>query len=170
MLTLILLRHGKAAAESSGSDRDRALTGRGRRDARDAGARLGALGLNPGLVLVSTAVRTRQTAEHALADLAGVGETRFEDQLYGASESSLLATLRAEGGAASPVLVIGHNPGLGELARSLVREADPIELADLRQRFPTSTMAILDFDLASWATLDRRSGTLRAFILPDNPE
>ena len=84
MRTLILLRHAKAVrAHEAPDDKSRALTGRGRREAAQAGLAMEDAGLKPGLALVSTSARTRETAEQALTNFKL--ETRFEDALYHAA-------------------------------------------------------------------------------------
>jgi phosphohistidine phosphatase len=145
MRTLILLRHAKAvSAHEAESDRVRGLTGRGRREAALAGAAMKEAGLKPALALVSTAQRTRETAEHALAGFAL--ETRFDDALYHASPEATWNVFK-KGGAESAVIV-GHNPGLAELAAMLVRQAhDNSKLArEVAGHFPTAAFVAFTVD------------------------
>jgi phosphohistidine phosphatase len=75
--TLILLRHAKSAWPEGVADQRRPLAGRGQRDAPAAGRWLGAAGYLPGLVLCSTAQRTRETWQLAGAGLmAALAEGR----------------------------------------------------------------------------------------------
>ena len=84
MRTLILMRHAKAVKGSEApSDEARGLSPRGRRDASAAGAALSEQGLKPALALISTSVRTRETADVALAGMAVA--TQFEKALYHAA-------------------------------------------------------------------------------------
>lgn len=143
MRTLILLRHAKAVrAHEADSDEARGLTGRGRRDAAAAGAAIGSAGLTPSLALVSTAERTRQTAEHALT--AFDIETRFEDALYHAAPESIWDAFIASD--AESVVIVGHNPGIGELASMLVHQAhDGSKLArEFSGHFPTAAFAAFE--------------------------
>ena len=143
MRTLILLRHAKAVrAHEADSDEARGLTGRGRRDAAAAGAAMAEAGLKPALALVSTAERTRETAEHGLAAFAP--ETRFEDALYHAAPESLWDAFTASD--AESVVIVGHNPGIGDLVSMLVHQAhDGSKLArDLSGHFPTCAFAAFE--------------------------
>lgn len=143
MRTLILLRHAKAVrAHEADSDDERGLTGRGRRDAAAAGAAIASAGLKPTLALVSTAERTRETADFGLA---GFGlETRFEDALYHAAPESIWDAFSASD--AECVVIVGHNPGLGDLVSKLVHQAhDGSTLArEFSGNFPTAAFAVFE--------------------------
>jgi len=118
MRTLILLRHGKAVREHEApTDRERVLTDRGRRDAAEAGARIAAARLQPTLALASPAARTRETAACALSALPGLA-VEFLDPLYMATAETIWALF--ENATADSVLIVGHNPGLSDLAALLV--------------------------------------------------
>ena len=143
MRTLILMRHAKAArAHEAPSDEARGLTERGRRDAEAAGAALAEAGLAPALALISSALRTRETAAHALKHFAV--ETRFEAALYNAAPEGVWDAFSASDAAC--VIVIGHNPGLGELASLLIRQAhDGSKLArEFAGNFPTAAFAAFE--------------------------
>lgn len=143
MRTLILLRHAKAVrAHEAESDETRGLTGRGQRDAAAAGAAMEEAGLKPTLALVSSSTRTRETAEFGLANL-GV-ETRIEDALYHASTEGIWDAFSASD--AESVVVVGHNPGIGELVSSLVNQAhDGSKLArEFSGHFPTAAFAAFE--------------------------
>ncbi|MES1199366.1 MAG: histidine phosphatase family protein [Pseudomonadota bacterium] len=120
MRTLILLRHAKAVrAHEAPNDEARGLTARGERDAGAAGAAMEDLRLKPTLALVSPAIRTRQTAARALQNQKL--ETRFDEALYHASPEGIWDAFSSD--EAESVIVIGHNPGLGELASILIAQA-----------------------------------------------
>lgn len=143
MRTLILFRHAKAVkAHEAPSDKARPLSGRGRREAALAGAVMEDEGLRPTLALVSTSVRTRETAEHGLANFKL--ETRFEDALYHASTEGLWDAFAASD--AESVVLVGHNPGIGELVSLLLREAhDGSRTArDFSGHFPTAAFAAFE--------------------------
>ena len=148
MRTLILMRHAKAArAHEAPRDEARGLTERGRRDAEAAGAALAEAGLAPALALISSALRTRETAAHALKGLVFghfAMETRFEDALYNAAPEGVWDAFSAS--EAACVIVIGHNPGLGELASHLIRQAhDGSKLArEFAGNFPTAAFAAFE--------------------------
>ncbi len=143
---LILLRHGKAEADApSGEDVDRALTGRGRQDAALVARALAQAGLVPDLVLVSPALRTLQTWE-AAAPFFPEARVERAPVLYAIGASEILALARAEGAGAKAVMIVGHNPGLGELAAWLANDGPaPVEVRQrLTQGFPTGAAAVAD--------------------------
>lgn len=143
MRTLILMRHAKAVRPAEAeSDKARGLTSRGRRDAAAAGAAMEDAGLKPQTALVSTAERTRETAAHGLQNFRL--ETRYEEALYHASPDSLWDAFSADD--ADSVVIVGHNPGVGELVSMLVAQAhDGSKLArDFSGHFPTAAFAAFE--------------------------
>lgn len=143
MRTLILFRHAKAVrAHEATSDEARGLTGRGRRDAAAAGAAMEDAGLKPKLALISSSTRTRETAEYGLQNFAL--ESRFEDALYHAASEGLWDAFSASD--AETVVIVGHNPGIGELVSTLVHQAhDGSKMArDLSGHFPTAAFAAFE--------------------------
>jgi phosphohistidine phosphatase len=174
MHQLLLLRHAKSSRDDpSLPDRERPLNKRGRRAAGAMRQAMQELGLNPDLVLVSPAKRTQET----LARLEPWDETPLIDSLdalYLASARQLLAVLRGVAETVRSVLLIGHNPGMHDLAKLLVGArsmAHPDEAAGrLAAGFPTSALA--EFAIAgTWQQLDTGGGRLLRFIAPrDLPE
>lgn len=117
MRELILLRHAHAESSAPGQDdRARALSPTGLDEAKAAGDWLRAHGLMPDRALYSPAVRTRQTLE-ALGDI-GCADLREEEAIYDASPGTLIALADAHGDARR-LLLVGHNPGLEQLAALL---------------------------------------------------
>jgi phosphohistidine phosphatase len=159
--SLWLLRHGQAElATSSSGDHERRLSPRGRRDATAVGACLRQSGALPVLVLCSGAVRTVETLE--LLALGDRAEVMVEEALYGASTSELIDRLRGVSETVSSVLVIGHNPTIGELAQMLSGEA-----GNVVQRYPTAALSELECRIVTWGALGPGSATLRRFLVPD---
>jgi phosphohistidine phosphatase len=151
---LILLRHAKAEAEApSGDDFDRPLAPRGEREAKVMAEHLAALGERPDVALVSPALRTRQTWEAVRAAIPG-GEVRFDRGLYNADAQALrrLAEQAGEG----TVLVVGHNPGLQELAVRLLTEARAPNaiIARAAHAFPPASVAVFEIDPEGRPTAD----------------
>ena len=161
---LLLLRHAKAVATSyeilDGSDHSRALAERGRLDAAAMGQQLRRRSLIPALALVSTTLRTRETLD-LLGPFPG-GEPRrmFLDALYLADTATLLDVLRQRGGAADSILLIGHNPGMHELALEFAPE-DP----RLEQGFATCTLALFAVE-GEWAGLAAGQVSLLELLRP----
>ena len=144
MVTLALLRHAKAVKDDGGGDHARRLSPAGRADAAAVGTWLRGTLTEPVLVLASDARRTRETTELAFpAPRHGI-ELRWEQDLYGASPQDLVARIRALDQDGTVVL-IGYNPGIGELAHRLAGAGDDAECRRLREGFPTSACAVLRF-------------------------
>lgn len=144
---LILLRHGKAEADApSGQDFDRALTDRGRRDTALVARALAEAGVTPDLVLVSPAARTLQTWE-AAAPFFPNAEVEQALALYNISPDEIMLLAKNDGEQARTVMVVGHNPGLGQLTHVLARQMQmsPETRAGLAQGFPTGAAAAIDF-------------------------
>ena len=166
MLTLILLRHAKAELGSMTlPDDERALAPRGRKDAPRIGAFLTSAHLIPDLVLCSTAQRARETWALVAPALAAV-DMQFESQIYEASSVRLLAIVRRTPPPVSRLMLVGHNPGLEDLAHDLVQEGDPTAMARLDRKFPTSGLAVLTWPHDTWAQITPRSARLATFTAP----
>lgn len=153
---LILFRHAKAESEApSGDDFDRPLAPRGRREAGEMGAQLAGLGCKPDLVLVSPALRTRETWEIAQPFLPAA-EVRLEPSLYNAEAAAIRALAAESGHGRGTVVVVGHNPGLQELAVRLMRDgASPATfLARAQRDFPPAALALFDVDAEGRAQAD----------------
>ncbi|HVB17522.1 MAG TPA: histidine phosphatase family protein [Stellaceae bacterium] len=165
MHQLHLLRHAKSRRDGEVEDRQRPLNRRGREEAHRIGETLPA-SLGPlDLVLCSPALRTRETAELVLAAYGSPPHILFEDELYLAGEAALLRRLRRLPDAASEVLVIGHNPGLHELALALAAADSPRYRALVAGKFPTTARASVAID-GSWASLGRTPHRLIDYVTP----
>ena len=170
MRQLLLLRHAKSSWDDPKlPDHARPLNPRGRRAAESVREVLAGLELRPDLVLVSSARRTLQTVE-ALEPWDQAPAVEPLDALYLASAPDLLATLQQGAREAECVLLVGHNPGLHDLALLLSGPgSDPAELARLEEAFPTASLAVLQI-ASPWQTLAPAGGTLRRFVRPaDSP-
>lgn len=163
---LFLLRHAKSSwADPSLADADRPLASRGRRALQDLQRHLWASEARVGLVLCSPALRTRETWEGVRAGLHGHAEERFEPGVYEASRIDLLCLIRAVAESESSVLIIGHNPGIGELADGLVGSGEPTARNRLREGFPTGGLAKLLVPKA-WGELDWGDAYLEFYVRP----
>lgn len=159
---LILLRHAKSDWPDV-ADHERPLAKRGRRDAPAVGHWLAASGYLPGSVICSTALRARQTWELARSRmLSGVSPVvRYEPRVYGATVLGLLMLVREFDPAWRTAMIVGHNPGLAELAVGL---ANP-DSGAVPHAFPTAAVAVLRL-LGSWAETAPGEATLLAFTVP----
>jgi phosphohistidine phosphatase len=161
--TLALLRHAKSDwGDASLPDHDRPLAKRGRKAAELVGEHLRTAGPSPDLVLCSPARRTRQTVERMR--LRGV-EVRFVDRLYAASHEEILACVRDADPDSAAVLVVGHNPGLQDLAVELAGPDLGEQAVRLRERFPTGALAVFEID-GPWAALAPGRARLRSYTIP----
>ncbi|MGD0633745.1 MAG: histidine phosphatase family protein [Beijerinckiaceae bacterium] len=166
MLTLILLRHAKAVPHG-GDDFARELTDKGHKDAGRTGAFLLVNDLLPDLALVSPAARTRQTFED-LAVASRPIRVHYEDDLYNAGAGELRERLRHAGSKVNTLLIVGHNPGIVELALKLGRDGDIKDLEAMRARFPPSSFAIIEFRAENWEDAAASGGQLVQFVTPDD--
>lgn len=169
---LLVVRHAKADYPDGVSDHDRPLAERGQRDA----AALGEWMLNermvPDVVLCSTALRATETwrlASVALQDAQGVDAPQLytEAALYDADPDTLLTALRELGGDAHTLALIGHEPGLSMLARTLAdpETSDPDELTGLGDKFPTAAAVVLR-SRADWADIAFGALVLTRVVVP----
>jgi phosphohistidine phosphatase len=157
---LHLLRHTKSSWEDPGlADHDRPLAPRGRRTAARIGRHLRDHGVDPALVLCSSARRARETL--ALLELAS--PVSVEAGLYGASTRGLLERIRRVPAGLPSLLVIGHNPEIESLAIEIAAEG--ALRMQLYAKFPTGALATLEFD-RDWADLAWGGARLTAFVRP----
>jgi phosphohistidine phosphatase len=166
--TLLLLRHAKSSwSDPALADHDRPLAPRGRRAARLIASHLLAEKIHPALVLCSSARRTRDTLAALRPSLdETTTEVRIEDRLYGASVTEILALLRTVDPAVPSVMVIGHNPGLEDLALALAGDGAEDAVRQLQSKFPTGALATLDVRSAAWEQLAFGDAFLRSVVLP----
>ncbi|MBR9842681.1 MAG: histidine phosphatase family protein [Rhodobacteraceae bacterium] len=157
-LKLILSRHAKSSWKHGDlSDHDRPLNKRGRASAEAIGHWLRKKGFSPDTVLSSTSERTRETY-----DLMGFeAKPDFTRSLYLASAPVMLDTLRKASG--ETVLMLGHNPGTGEMAERLAKKLPK------HSRFldyPTCATTVFEFQAESWADVRFGEGKVLAFTVP----
>ena len=161
----MLLRHGKSSwSDSTLPDIDRPLAPRGERAAKRIAKYMRRKRIRPALVLCSPSLRTRQTLEAIEPSLSKRSQVELVPQLYAASEAELLERLQALPDSVGSVMLIGHNPGLHDLALALAsRGAD---LPQLEQKFPTGALATLVADSESWADLSPGDAELVDYVVP----
>jgi phosphohistidine phosphatase len=164
MKQLYLLRHGKSSwKDISLPDHDRPLAGRGRRASKAMARHLSEKGINPELVLCSTARRARETLDR-IQQALGAPAILVERDLYAASAPALLERLRSVPDSVESVMLIGHNPGLQDLALDLARPSPTAR--ELATKYPTAALATLTFAASSWQELDHEAATLVALVRP----
>ncbi len=170
MHQLILLRHAKAVRGTAEvPDHERALTPDGRRTAAAMGAAMRGLGLMPDVILVSSALRTQETLDALEPWEQDRPNIETIPGLYMASHLQIRDLLRELPETVRCVLVIGHNPGIHDLAQHLAGKLGPQsarpELARLAQDYPTS--ALTEFIIATpWHIIGGAGASLTRFIQP----
>ena len=167
MPRVLLFRHAKASRAGSGlKDRDRPLAKRGIADAPVMGDYLARHGLVPDLVLCSPALRTRDTWRLAAGSFTQAFRMQEDDRLYEADARDLLDVVRGVADEVGTLLIVGHNPGLEDLADLLVGSGDAEARAAMRAKFPTGAIAVIDFVVPHWADVKPGAGRLDRFVSP----
>jgi phosphohistidine phosphatase len=163
--SLYLIRHAKSSwSDPTLPDQERPLARRGRRDAKRIAKHVLRLGIMPELVLCSPTQRTRETLELVRPALGTTATVRLEAELYAASAETLLERLRAVPEEVASVMLIGHNPGLHDLA--LLLASAGTELERLEAKFPTAALATLTLPRATWRRLSQADAVLAAYVVP----
>jgi len=159
--TLLVLRHAKAAGEPGVNDLQRPLTGRGRRNADEAGRWVLAQGLSPDRVVCSSAQRTRETWARVSAALGTAapdpGAVTFDRRAYDADAQGLLYLVGEHPDEAGVVMTVGHNPASHRLAAELTGRRD--------FPFPTCALAVIELT-GSWADVVPGTGELASLWTP----
>jgi phosphohistidine phosphatase len=159
---LVLLRHAKSSwSDPAVADHDRPLNGRGRQAAVLVGGYVRRIGLRPDLVLCSSATRARQTLDLLHLDEHAQTRISIEDELYGADAGQLLTRLRRIPPTVRCVLLVGHNPGVEELAQGLLGQGIPWE-----EKFPTGALVDLRVQMPAWSDLHPGIAELGGFVVP----
>ncbi|MFF9768769.1 SixA phosphatase family protein [Streptomyces sp. NPDC014636] len=161
---LVVLRHAKAAWPEGVEDHRRPLAPRGLRDAPAAGRALAA-GSLPDLALCSTAVRARRTWELVSAEWATPPPVRYDRRLYAADAADLLEVVHEVPAEVRTLLLVGHNPGLEELVRTLAADGLDDTLDRVREKFPTSAIAVLTWHGTGWPALAPGRALLTSFTV-----
>jgi phosphohistidine phosphatase len=158
MPNLMIMRHGKSDWNSgAGDDHSRPLAQRGVESAERMGEVIRDLGIIPDLVISSTAVRARATAE--LARITGGWATRLvlEDDLYGTSPAGALAVVARLGGDCSRVMIVGHEPTWSMLIKKLTGATCAVR---------TATVADIEMRASRWDSVGSAGGTLVSLLQP----
>jgi phosphohistidine phosphatase len=158
MLTLYLLRHAKSSwADESMRDSDRPLANRGREDCAIIGAFIEEKGIEFDLVLVSTAVRTRETIQLVKERAKFDSAVRYDERIYEAITSQLLEVIAQVENNLKSVLLVGHNPGIEDLLALLTGE---------HLQVSTATFAKIDIKAPEWSASLVNKGTVDWIVRP----
>lgn len=165
MKRLTLLRHAKSSwRDHDLPDRERPLSSRGERDAPAMGLRMKAHKARPSLILTSNAVRAKTTAK-IVARILGYPEEflQIERALYLASPDGILSVIAAQDERFADLVVVGHNPGMTELANRLLPNLG-------LENLPTSGVVAIDFEAEHWSDLESAERHLLYYDYPKNPQ
>lgn len=166
MRRLMLLRHAKSDWPDGADDHERGLAARGRRVSPLMGRYMADNGLVPDLAIVSTALRARETWDLVRTAFLGEIDQRLEPRIYEASAGEILDVVRETGSEVETLLLVGHNPGLQNLALDLIGTANQPDLVRLQGKYPTAGLVVIDFDIQHWSEVSRRTGRLDRFETP----
>jgi len=170
MRRLLLIRHAKAEPPMGSEDYVRPLSARGRKDAMRIAGALAARDMLPDALIHSGAARAKETAEIFAETWDKLVPVEEEIGLYDAPQDVLFQRARALRDDARRVALVGHNPGVGELASSLVGSGPRSTRKRMQNKFPTCAVAALDFDVENWRDVAYRSARLALFLTPSDLE
>ncbi|HEX4738508.1 MAG TPA: histidine phosphatase family protein [Allosphingosinicella sp.] len=165
MKTLTLLRHAKSSWDDPVKrDYDRPLNPRGRRAARTVGREMRSLGLSFDRILASPARRVVETIEEVALSF-GPLDADYDGRIYLASLTTLVELVHETPDSVARLLLVGHNPGLEELALFLACREGPLR-AEVEIKYPTGTLAEIEFATTHWRDIAQGEGTIVRFIRP----
>ena len=159
MKQLIILRHSKTEKINPAGDQERELTKPGRRWATEAGREIHEAAGMPDLLVTSNAVRALQTGDLAAAAMKFSGERHVVPEVYGATEDELVQVIQAFSDEYSSIVLVGHNPGMEELANSFPGKREHGHL-------PTAGWVVVEMTSSAWKDAKAGGGTVIAFGTP----
>lgn len=165
MKRLFLLRHAKSSWDDPLiSDFDRPLNKRGKKEAVTIGAFMKSSGINPELIISSSAKRARKTAKR-ISNVIEYPKNKIikEDSIYEAPVRNLLELITNLDDKYSQVMLIGHNPGFSNLASTLTG-------AKITEDIPTCGLFAIDFDVNSWKDISGNKGVKAFYYYPDHAD
>lgn len=172
MLQLMLLRHAKSSWDDDClDDAARALNARGRKAAAAMGRMMMERGFLPACALCSPAVRAAETWQLVSSEFGTTVPSRTLSGLYDFGDGSrLLDIIREHGGKTARLMLVGHNPAIGNAALRLVGAGEPYLRGRLKTKYPTAALAIIDVPIEDWRQLQEGTGQLAQFIRPRDLE
>lgn len=167
MLNLLLMRHAKSSwSDTSLDDFHRPLNKRGRKAVPQMARWMKHNGYGADLALISSAQRTRSTFKLLKHAGVEVGASRKLQRLYLASSAELLQVIRTSKPDVKTLLLIGHNPGLHILLKSLISADEAVTDGSFYSKFPTSAFAHVTFNTAAWSDVAPSGGKLYRYMTP----
>jgi phosphohistidine phosphatase len=170
MKTVTLFRHAKSGEKDNPNieDIDRPLAARGLKTAPKMGIAMRDRKLKPDLILCSPSIRTKQTLLLAAAEAWDKPpKTLYRKKLYDASAQTLFHALKELPDEVEHVMIVGHNPGLQELALALAPLGSRAR-QEFKEKMPTAAVACFDFDAGHWNEIQPSTGKLRFAVTPNS--
>jgi len=165
--TVYLLRHAKSSWDDPLlGDIQRPLAPRGRKAAPRIGRYMASNLWIPDRVLCSAALRAVQTWDLVSFELDRPIRVEIREDLYSASPGDLLQAFQNLPDTVGSVLMVGHNPTLQNFALSLLADGRSEAVAELRQKYPTGGLALIEFSAGEWRDVATGAGYLQEFVLP----
>lgn len=166
---LLIVRHAKSAWDDPGiDDHDRPLAPRGEKALDRMGRHLADVASPPEVVLCSTAHRAVATLAGVRSALPSDAEVQYEHDLYLAGAAALVDRLQRIDETVASAMIVGHNPGLHDLALLLAESGDPELVTRLEATLPTGAIATIEFP-EPWSDIGHRSGRLVGLFTPRPP-
>lgn len=167
MKQLLLMRHAKSDRSARyAEDHDRPLNPRGRAAAPRMAEWLASRGAAPDAVLVSSAARTTETFDHLRRVMPGLPRPQVLRELYLAEPEDILALLAELPDGTGSAMVIGHQPGLGDLVAMLANGEAPAQCRSALEHFPTAAVAVLEADISAWSDLPEGAARFVDYATP----
>lgn len=167
MKKIVLLRHAKSSwADTSLDDHDRPLNARGKAAAPIIGEWLAYRKHHPEMILCSSSVRTRETVTGMMQVVPGLPKPVIERALYHASPGDLKQRLQDLPREVQSIMLVGHQPGLGSLARLLSNGRENRRCNRAFEHFPTAAAAVLSVDIEDWSSLTYGTAEFVDFAKP----
>ena len=167
MKKVILLRHAKSSwADPALEDHDRPLNKRGKSAAPVIAQWLAHRKHLPDTILCSSSRRTRETVEQMRKAVPDLPEAAIEPTLYHAAPGTMLERLKELPASAETAMLVGHQPGLGSLARLMSDGREKRRCRRAYEHFPTAAAAVLELDIDDWSELDVAKARFVDFAKP----
>lgn len=167
MKTLTLLRHAKSTWDDPvARDFDRGLNKRGRLAARAIGKAMRAEGLRFDHVVASPAVRVTETVTGVADGYGSSLKAQFDLRVYLAPVSALIEIVQHIDDGRDHLLIIGHNPGLENLALVLTHDDGNGLRGEIAIKYPTAALTQISLPVERWSQVDEGVGTIARFIRP----
>ncbi|MGH3489028.1 MAG: SixA phosphatase family protein [Actinopolymorphaceae bacterium] len=161
--TLLLLRHGKAESPAGVADRDRPLAARGRRQSEHAGTVCRTKGISPDLVVVSPALRARETWTAFARGLEREPEVDIDSRVYANTVDDLLEVVTATPDDIATLMIVGHNPSIADLALVLDDDESRRRGTVVADGYPTGALTVFDLDVP-WSLAGPGTARLRTVV------